>query len=115
MLPSLIITNFSHLNTNRFILKYHVLKIASIKELKTELDELSHQDLVSICLRLGRFKKENKELLTYLLFLSNNEEAYIEEVKKEIDVQFEMINRSSYHYVKKSIRKILRNIKRYVK
>ncbi|MEW7277125.1 hypothetical protein ABW636_00850 [Aquimarina sp. 2201CG1-2-11] len=91
------------------------MKIASIKELKTELHELPHQDLVSVCLRLARFKKENKELLTYLLFLSNNEEEYIEEIKKEMDLQFEMINISSYHFIKKSIRKILRIIKKHIK
>jgi len=61
---------------------------------------------------LSRFKKENKELLTYLLFESSSEALYIESVKREIDQQFELINKKSYYLIKKSLRKILRNIKK---
>jgi hypothetical protein len=64
---------------------------------------------------LSRFKKENKELLSYLLFESHNEEQYIESIKIEIDEQFESINRDSYFYIKKSVRKILRSIKKYAR
>ncbi len=91
------------------------MKTASIKELKTELQHQSHQDLISLCLHLSRFKKENKELLTYLLFESSNQEHYIESVKNEIDEQFDVINTKSLHYIKKSIRKILRLTKKYIR
>jgi len=64
---------------------------------------------------LSRFKKENKELLTYLLFDSSDEQAYIESVKREVDEQFEQINRTSSYFIKKSIRKILRNIRKYIR
>jgi hypothetical protein len=62
---------------------------------------------------LGKFKKENKELLTYLLFESFDEPAYIENVKQEIDLQMAAINLSSLYFVKKSSRKILRMISKY--
>lgn len=91
------------------------MKAANIKELKSELEDRSHQELIVLCLRLSRFKKENKELLSYLLFESHNEEEYIEEVKKEIDIQFEIINITSHYYIKKSIQKILRSIKKYIR
>ena len=91
------------------------MKAATVKELKTELSEYSHQDLIKICLRLSRFKKENKELLTYLVFESENENTYIENIKREIDSQFEQINRTSYYFIKKSIRKILRTAKKYIR
>ncbi len=91
------------------------MKSATVRELKTELAHSSHQELIELCLRLSRFKKENKELLTYLLFESTNEEGYIESVKNEVDSQFEVINTSSYHYIKKSVRKILRTIKKYIR
>ncbi len=91
------------------------MKSATVKEIKTELSHRSHQELLDLCLHLSRFKKENKELLTYLLFESANEEGYIESVKSEVDEQFELINTNSYHYIKKSVRKILRTIKKYIR
>ena len=60
-------------------------------------------------------KRKNKELLTYLLFESSNENGYINTVKAEIDVQFEQINTKTYYYIKKSTRKILRSIKKYIR
>ena len=89
------------------------MKTATVKQLKDELKHHSTEDLMNLCLRLSRFKKENKELLTYLLFESHNEEDFIEGIKLEIDEQFESINRDSYFYIKKSVRKILRMIKKY--
>ncbi|TXG35422.1 hypothetical protein [Seonamhaeicola maritimus] len=91
------------------------MKAVSVKEIKQELNTLSHKEVQDICLRLSRFKKENKELLTYLLFESHNETGYIESVKAYIDEEFEVINRDSYYYIRKSVRKILRNIKKYVR
>ncbi|MFB9058156.1 hypothetical protein ACFFU9_15535 [Mariniflexile ostreae] len=91
------------------------MKAVPLKVLKDELKAISHQDLQDLCLRLSRFKKENKELLTYLLFESSNEEAYIESVKVHIDEQFEGINIKSYFYIRKSMRKILTNTKKYIR
>lgn len=88
-------------------------KPASVKELKDELKHRSPEELLEIVLRLSRFKKENKELLTYLLFSAENEEEYVEAVKQEMDDQFEEINRSSYYFMKKSMRKVLRNVKKF--
>jgi len=91
------------------------MRTASVKELKDELANYSQKEILNICLRLSKFKKENKELLTYILYESKNEMAYIENVKNEIDIQFEQINRNSYYFIKKSIRKILRNIKKHIR
>lgn len=66
-------------------------------------------------MQLVRFKKENKELLTYYLFESHNEESYILTIKKEVDIQFEEINTKSFFYVRKSARKILMSIKKYIR
>ena len=91
------------------------MKPASLPEIKKELQTLSTQEIQELCLRLGRFKKENKELLTYLLFESHNESGYIESVKSYMDDEFNLINTSSYFYIRKSARKILRNIKKYIR
>ena len=87
------------------------MKAVTVKELKSELSHYSQKELVEMCLRLSKFKKENKELLTYLLFESSNEEGYIAGIKLEIDEQFAQVNTKTYYFIKKSVRKILRNIK----
>ncbi len=89
------------------------MKAATVSQLKKELSYRSPEELLEICLRLSKFKKENKELLTYLLFESADEAGYIESVKNEIDLEFENINTNTYYYIKKSVRKILRSIKKY--
>ena len=89
------------------------MKAASLKEIQQELAELPKQDLVAICLRLGRFKKENKELLTYLLFEAFDQEAWVAGIKKDMAEQFEEMNRTSLYFVRKSLRKILRTISKF--
>lgn len=91
------------------------MKAASAKEIKKELEHCTQHQLLTLCLRLSRFKKENKELLTYLLFESSNEERYINSVKQEIDEQFENINKKSFFYIRKSVRKILLNTRKYIR
>ena len=89
------------------------MKAASAKEIKQELMARSPKELLNLCLRLSRFKKENKELLTYLLFEVEDEEGYIRSVKITIDETFDQININRYYYVRKSLMKILRMIKKY--
>lgn len=91
------------------------MQAATVKELKQALQTHAAPDLVQICLRLAKFKKENKELLTYLLFESQDEEAYIRMVKSTVEHQFEEVNRSNYYLIKKGVRKILRGLKRYIR
>lgn len=91
------------------------MKAVTVSVLKKELQEHSHQELMEICLKLAKFKKENKELLTYLLFESHDEDTYIDTVNEEVDIEFSKLNHTSVYYVKKSLRKILRNIKKYIR
>ncbi len=91
------------------------MKAATLNELKLELQELTPKRVLEIALRLARFKKENKELLTYLLFEAHDEQAYIKSIKQEIDNQLAAMNSSNLYLVKKSLRKILRTINKYAK
>lgn len=91
------------------------MKTATVTELKKELKTRSQADLVELCLKLSKFKKENKELLTYLLYEADNEPQYIENVKAEIDLQFSEINRKSTYIVQKNVRRIQRNVKKYIR
>ncbi len=83
------------------------MKTASLKEIKTELASVHPARLAELCLKMVKYKKENKELLTYLLFDSYDEKAYIQSVISEMDKMFKEINRSNSYHAKKGIRKIL--------
>lgn len=91
------------------------MKAATVSQLKKELSYRSPQELLELCLRLSKFKKENKELLTYLLFESGDEAGFVENVKQEVDDQFALINTKTWYFIKKSVRKILRTIKKYIR
>lgn len=92
-----------------------IMKASSIHELKKELEYRDKNELIFFCLRLAKFKKENKELLTFLLFEKGNITAYIENIKNEITQQFDAIKKSNVYYVKKNLRKILRYVNKHIK
>ncbi len=91
------------------------MKAASLHEIKKELEHLTPKEVFDLCIRLAKYKKENKELLNYLLFEAHDEAKYIENIKKEVDVQFEDVNTSQVFFAKKTIRKILRNVNKHIK
>lgn len=89
------------------------MKSATVHEIKQELLTLPTKELVELCLRLARSKKENKELLTYLLFEAQNEAGFVESVKNEINEQFLELNADNWYFAKKGLRKILRSINKH--
>jgi hypothetical protein len=91
------------------------MKTATIQEIKQELMALPHAELAELTLRLTRFKKENKELLTFLLFESHDISGYIEGVKKEMEAAFLDINVTHVYFAKKTIRKVLRTTNKYIR
>lgn len=91
------------------------MQTASLKLIKTELDLLHPDKLKALCLQMAKFRKENKELLSYLLFEADDEQNYIKDVKSEIDKSFADINKSNLYLAKKTIRKILRIANKYIK
>lgn len=100
--------------TNYRLIRYFCkMKAVSIKQIKDELKFRRKEDLEALLLRLGRFKAENKELLTYLLFNSQNESGYIESIKSELEDDFTNINTNSPFYIKKSLRKMIRKIRKF--
>ena len=91
------------------------MKSATVSELKKELEHLSPKEIAELTLRLARFKKENKELLTFLIYESHDLPGYIRQVKEEMDHEFLTMNRDSLYLAKKSLRKILRITGKYVR
>lgn len=80
------------------------MKAASIAELKKTLVTLEQGELLEACLRLARFKKDNKELLTYLLFLSDDEPGYVSYLCELIDEQFKLTPNAHKKTLRKTIR-----------
>ena len=66
-------------------------------------------------MRLSKYKKDNKELITYLLFEANDEQEYIKNIKDEIDARFAEMNRSNLYLAKKNLRKILRTTNKFIR
>ncbi len=81
---------------------------ASAKTLKETLDTKNNTELKELITRLLKFKKENKELATYLLFYENEEHDFVADAKSAILTQFEEVNTKTVFYAKKGLRKMLR-------
>jgi hypothetical protein len=90
-------------------------KAATIHEIKKAISMQEPAEVLELCLRLAKYKKENKELLAYLLFEAHDEQAFVEKIKAGIDEEFDSMNKSTLYLAKKSIRKILRTTNKYIK
>lgn len=91
------------------------MKPASLAEIRRELKNRDPKELAELCLRLGRFKKENKELLTYLLFDAHDESAYVVAVKENIDEMMAEIKTTHLYFAKKGVQKILRQVNKNIR
>jgi hypothetical protein len=91
------------------------MKAATVHELKQELKNAKPAELVELCLRLARFKKENKELLTFLLFEAHDLGLYVVNVKEDMDHEFTEVNTRHVFFAKKTVRKILRTVNKYIR
>lgn len=87
---------------------------AKLNDLKKELLNLDSKALVEICLRVVKYKKENKELVNYLLFNAEEPLEYAELVKSSLLEEFENLPKH-YYYSIKSLRKVLRAMNKHIK
>ena len=91
------------------------MKAASVNEIKKAIQALDEKEVQDFCLRLAKFKKENKELLTYLLFEAQDETVYVESVKADMDELFSTVPKSNVYLIKKVLRKILRIVNKQIR
>ncbi len=91
------------------------MKASSLNDIKRELEYKDSKELFSYCMKLAKFRKENKEFLAFLLFEESDMATYIENIKNETTRHFEEINFSNVYFIKKSLRKILRYADKHVK
>ena len=87
---------------------------SSLSIIKKELQSLSPQQLIEVCISLSKFKKENKELVDYLLFKANNEEDFIKEINADVSILMQDVHYTNIYLAKKSIRKILKTVNKYL-
>jgi len=91
------------------------MRSASLSEIRKELRTLSPQEVVALCNRLIKYKRDNKELLNYLLFETHDEDRYIEAVKADVAEAFAATNTGNFYLAKKTIRRALRIVNKYAK
>ena len=91
------------------------MKAASVKEIKSALENVSPKELLDICIRLIKFKKENKELATYILFDETDEPGYVANVKASLDLLFDDVHKTNVYFAKKTLRKIVRVANKFIK
>ena len=88
---------------------------SSLNDIKKTLFLKDPDELVTLCLRMAKYKKENKELLSYLLYESSDEQGFIDHLAKEVDDQFsELVFTTTYKFTKQ-VRKILRHVNKHIK
>ncbi len=88
----------------------------SLNDVKKELSHLDKNELIEVCLKLTKFKRENKEYITYLIYNADNKAAFTKEIKHEIDaLLMDAKGKESPYLIKKNLRKTLRLINKYIK
>jgi hypothetical protein len=91
------------------------MKIATAKQIRDELNARPREEVMLLMQRLLRFKKENKELINYLLYYADDEQGFIDAVKQDMIDGFSVVNTSSFFLAKKSVRKVLRMMNKYIR
>ncbi len=91
------------------------MQTSSIADIKKEMQTLNKEELLLLCSRLIKYKKENKELIHYILFESAHEDIYIQKIKEEATEHFKVVNKDTIYFAKKGIRKIIRIINQHIK
>ncbi len=91
------------------------IKTNTVHTIKKELLNLPKEMVIEHCLRMAKYKKDNKELLNYLLFEADSEGNYVSVIKDDIKAQFADINQETFYYAKKNIRRIHRMTTKHIK
>ena len=88
---------------------------AGVKEIRQELEAQSPKELINIIQRLARFKQENKELLTFLLFEAHDLDSHLAAVRDELLASMLDIHPERIYLAKKTVRKTLRLANKHIR
>lgn len=86
----------------------------SLSEIRKELSFAGAEELRIICLRMARFKKDNKDHLAFLLF-QKEEPEFIQSVKEEVTEALADIQRMHVYQARKVLQKTLSMLIKYKK
>lgn len=88
---------------------------ASLAQIRKELKTLSREEIIDLCNKLIKYKRDNKELVNYLLFETQDEDSYVSRIKEDVSEAFAATNTRGFYLAKKSIRRALRIANKYIK
>ena len=91
------------------------MKSASLAQIRKELKTLSREEVTELCNKLIKYKRDNKELINYLMFETADEDAYVVQIKEDVTEAFAATNTRGFYLAKKSIRRALRIATKYIK
>ncbi len=91
------------------------MQSSSLAEIRKELKSLSREEIIDLCNKLAKYKRDNKEYLNYLLFDSADEDSYANRIKHDVAEAFSATNTTGFYLAKKSIRRALRIANKYIK
>lgn len=86
-----------------------------MQDLKAQLKQLDEAELQQLVIRLARFKKENKEFLSYILFMEADTRQYIKDVGLETEELFRQMKGNTLYQCMKSLRKVIRQLTKYIR
>ncbi len=91
------------------------MKAASIKQLRTEIGNLPPHKLAALTERLIKYKKDNKELASYIIFYEEDEAGFADDVETALEEQFGLINFKTAFFAKKGLRKMIRIANKFLR
>jgi hypothetical protein len=91
------------------------MKAATLHQIKKELETYAPKKIMELTLRLIKYKTENKELISYLLFDEDDLAGYIADLRDDVSVMFDDIHSFPPYQTKRGVRKALKFISRYSK
>lgn len=91
------------------------MKIASLAEIKKELQHLSQKELIDVVTDLSKFSTDNKLFLYFKLYGRDQPRLFAEMVQEELINDFRNGNQRNAHYAKKSAQAIRRKLNKYLK
>src|SRR5690606_27543554 len=91
------------------------MKIATLAEIKKELQHLSPKELIDLITDLSKFSTDNKLFLYFKLYGWEQPDLFAEMVQEELIDDFRNGNQRNAHYAKKSAQAIRRKLNKYLK
>ncbi len=91
------------------------MKIASLANIKKELQFLPEKKLIELIVDLSKFSMDNKKFLFFKLYEKDNPKMFTEMVQEELETEFQNANTRNYHYGKKSAQGIRRKLNKLLK